>query len=192
MGVLWLAGRVKFRELWVFPLTYFATIVPALLMGKPLSDILGVYFNQMGEYPRLVLNAPSVYQFIPYGIALDENLAARLGIIAAGVLALILLALGFRLRDRLDRDAAMTMAVVLCVGVPFLLPHMHERYFFLADVFTLCWACANVRRVPAAVLAAGASWPATASICGWNIILFCGWASTPSSWGWRRWPCWRR
>lgn len=156
-GVLWLAGRVKFRELWVFPLTYFATIVPALLMGKPLSDILGVYFNQMGEYPRLVLNAPSVYQFIPYGIALDENLAARLGIIAAGVLALILLALGFRLRDRLDRDAAMTMAVVLCVGVPFLLPHMHERYFFLADVFTLCWACANVRRVPAAVLAAGAS-----------------------------------
>ena len=48
-------------------------------------------------------------------------------------------------------------AVVLCIGVPFFLPHMHERYFFLADVFTLCWACANVRRVPAAVLAGGAS-----------------------------------
>ena len=34
---------------------------------------------------------------------------------------------------------------------------MHERYFFLADVFTLCWACANVHRVPAAVLACGSS-----------------------------------
>ena len=51
----------------------------------------------------------------------------------------------------------MTVAVTLCVGVPFLLPHMHERYFFLADVFTLCWACANARRLPAAVLAAGSS-----------------------------------
>ena len=156
-GVLWLAGKVKFRELWVFPLTYFATIVPALLMGKPLGDILRVYFNQMGEYSRLALNAPSVYQFIPYGTQLNEALASRLGIAAAGILVLALLGLGFWFRGRLDRDAAMAAAVVLCVGVPFFLPHMHERYFFLADVFTLCWACANVRRVPAAVLAGGAS-----------------------------------
>ena len=56
---------------------------------------MGIYFTQMGEYSRLVLNAPSVYQFIPYGIELDENLASKLGILAAGVLVLILLALGF-------------------------------------------------------------------------------------------------
>lgn len=156
-GVLWLARKVRFRELWVFPLAYLLVILPAVIMGKPLDDILGIYFNQMGEYPRLVLNAPSVYQFIPYGTELDEQLASRLGIIAAGVLVLALLALGLWLRGRIDRDMAMTIAVILCIGVPFFLPHMHERYFFLADIFTLCWACANVRRIPAAVLAAGAS-----------------------------------
>ena len=156
-GVLWLAKKVRFWELWVFPLAYFGTIVPALLMGKPLGDILGVYLNQMGEYPRLVLNAPSVYQFIPYGTQLNEALASRLGIAAAGILVLALLGLGFWLGNRLDRELVMTVAVVLCVGVPFFLPHMHERYFFLADVFTLCWACANRRRVPAAVLAEGSS-----------------------------------
>ncbi len=156
-GVLWLARKVKFRELWMFPLAYLATAVPALLMGKPLGDILGVYFRQMGEYPRLVLNAPSVYQFIPHGVQVDETLASRLGIAAAGALVLALLALGFLLRDRLDRETIMTMAAILCVGVPFFLPHMHERYFFLADVFTLCWACANVRYIPAAVLTGGSS-----------------------------------
>lgn len=156
-GVLWLAGRVKFRQLWVFPLAYLGSALPALLLGKPLGDILGVYVQQMGEYPRLVLNAPSVYQFIPYGLEVDEVLASRLGIAAAGVLVLALLGLGLWLRGRLDRECVMTIAVMLCVGVPFFLPHMHERYFFLADVFTLCWACANVRRVPAAVLAGGAS-----------------------------------
>lgn len=155
-GVLWLAGRVKFRELWVFPLTYLATIVPALLLGKPLEDILGIYFNQMGEYPRLTLCAPSVFQLLPYGTE-EAGPAALLGIAAAGALVLALLALGFRLRERLDSERIMAMAVVLCIGVPFLLPHMHERYFFLADVFTLCWACANWRRLPAAVLAEASS-----------------------------------
>ena len=156
-GVLWLSGKVKFRELWVFPLAYLGTILPAVLLGKPFGDILGVYFNQMGEYSRLVLNAPSAYQFIPYGAEVDEQLASTLGVGAAAVLVLALLALGFWLRGRLDWDTAMTIAVVLCIGVPFFLPHMHERYFFLADVFTLCWACAKVRRAACAVLAAGSS-----------------------------------
>lgn len=156
-GVLWLAGRVKFRELWVFPLTYLVSIVPALLLGKPLADILGIYFNQMGEYSsRLVLNAPTVYQLLPYGTE-DPGYFALLGVAAAGALVLVLLALGFLHRGRLDNDLAMSTAVVLCVGVPFLLPYMHERYFFLADVFTLCWACANWKRLPAAVLAEASS-----------------------------------
>ena len=156
-GVLWLAKKVRFWELWVFPAAYFAAVLPAVLQGKPLGDILGVYLQQMGEYPRLVLNAPSVYQFIPYGVEVNQALASRLGILAAGTLVLCLLGLGLWMGERLDRGTAMAAAVVLCIGVPFFLPHMHERYFFLADVFTLCWACANVRRVPAAVLAAGAS-----------------------------------
>lgn len=156
-GMLWLAKKVKFRELWVFPLAYLAMIAPAMALGKPLADIVGVYLKQMGEYPRLALNAPSAYQFVPYYAQVDGELAARAGILAAGALVLVLLGLGLWLGDRMDRGTAMAAAVVLCIGVPFLLPHMHERYFFLADVFTLCWACANVRRVPAAVLAGGAS-----------------------------------
>lgn len=156
-GVLWLAKRVKFRELWVFPLTCLAIVAPAAALGKPWNDILGVYFQQMGEYPRLVLNAPSVYQFIPYRAEINQTLASALGIAAAGALVLALLALGWRLRGRMSRETAMAAAVVLCLGVPFFLPRMHERYFFLADVFTLCWACANPRRIPAAVLAEGAS-----------------------------------
>lgn len=159
-GVLWLAKKVRFWELWVFPVTYLATILPAVFLGKPLADILGIYFNQMTEVPHLVLNAASVYQFIPRalheGLA-EGKLASALGIAAAAALVLVLLGLGFWLKDRLDRDIAMTMAVILCIGVPFFLPHMHERYFFLADVFTLCWACANVRCLPVAVLAGGAS-----------------------------------
>lgn len=157
-GVLWLAKKVKFRELLLFPATYVVTIVPALLMGKPLGDILGVYFNQMDEYSyRLTLNAPSVFQFIPYGMEVNDKLLAKLGIIAAFVLVLALLILGICLRKRMNVHIAMAMAAVLAIGVPFLLPHMHERYFFLADVICVCWVCVGLRNLPAAVLAAGSS-----------------------------------
>ena len=156
-GVLWLARRVKFRELLVFPLTYALTIVPALLLGKPLEDILSIYFDQMGEFPALVLNAPSVFQLLPSKIADHKDLVTRAGILAAFALALALLGVGLWLGRRMDNAAVMTAAVVLAIGVPFFLPHMHDRYFFLADVTTLCWACANWKRTPAAVLAAGAS-----------------------------------
>ena len=40
----------------------------------------------------------------------------------------------------------------MVIGVPFLLPHMHERYFFLADVLALAWTCAFPRSAPCALL----------------------------------------
>ena len=157
-GILWLAKKVKFWELLLFPATYIVTIVPALIMGKPLRDVLGVYFNQMDEYSyRLTLNAPSAFQFIPYGMEVDDKLMARAGIIAAFALVVVLMVLAICLRKKMNVSTAMAMAAVLAVGVPFLLPHMHERYFFLADVICVCWACAKASRIPAAVLAAGSS-----------------------------------
>lgn len=157
-GVLWLAKRIRFRELMVFPAAFLLTLLPALRLGKPLADILSVYFNQMGEYSdRLVLNAPSVYQFIPSDAEVDAGLAQKAGILAAGLLVLALLGLALWLGERLDGGAVMAIAAVMVIGVPFFLPHMHERYFFLADALCLCWACVHRRRFPAAVLAEGAS-----------------------------------
>ena len=156
-GVMWLARRVKFWHLWLFPATYMVTILPALLLGKPLWDILKVYFDQMGEYSSLTLNAPTIFQFIPYDLEVDEGLLSTLGIGAAALVVLALLAVGLFMGRKLDRRAFFTMAVVLAIGVPFFLPHMHERYFFLADMLTLCWACTDRKRIPVCGLAAGSS-----------------------------------
>jgi len=151
-GVMWLAKRVRFRELLLFPLTFGAALVPALLLGKPLKDALSVYLGQMGVNVSLTFNAPSVFQFIPWGATANQELLAGLGILAAALLVCILLGLGWWLRKALSHRTVLMMAVVLAVGVPFLLPYMHERYFFLADILTLCLACCLVRTLPIAIL----------------------------------------
>ena len=151
-GVLWFTGRVKFRHLCLFPATYVLTILPALLLGKPLGDILGVYLGQTAEYAdRLTLSAPSVYALIPSGAEVDHSLAFYLGIAAAFLLVLSVFLILFLVRDRVTDQVLMTVAVIFAVGIPFLLPSMHERYFFLADVLTVAWACICWRRLPQAI-----------------------------------------
>lgn len=155
-GGLWLCGRVKFRHLLAFPLTYLLTALPALLLGKPIGDILGVYVNQAGQYDQeLVFNAPTVFALLPSTVELSEgamSTLAKVGIAAAFALCLGVLGLLIWRRKELTRDTWMAAGAVLAVGGPYLLPYMHERYFFLADVLTLVWACADRRRVPLALL----------------------------------------
>lgn len=146
--VLWYGGRVKFRHLALFPVGYAVTILPALALGKPLGDILGVYAGQMGQYTdRLTLNAPSVYSLIPYGAEVDLSAASAAGIAAAFILVGALLFFLFFRRGRLTDQAILTAGVILAVGVPFFLPYMHERYFYPADVLTAVWAVSDPRRV---------------------------------------------
>lgn len=151
--ILWYARRVKFWHLTLFPAAYLGTILPALLLGKPLGDILGVYLYQTGQYNSyLTLNAPSVYALIPSGTEVDTLLWSRLGILAAFALVLMLLGGLFFLRDRLTDGHIVTAGLVLAIGVPLLLPHMHERYFYLAETLSLIWAMAgSYRRAPVAV-----------------------------------------
>lgn len=150
---LWFTGRVKLRHLLLFPAGCAALILPALALGKPLGDILGVYLNQMGEYSAsLSLNAPSVFSFLPYGAPVNTALAARLGIAAAFLLVLALLGLLFRRRGQTSSGLLLAAAVVMAAGVPFLLPYMHDRYFMLAGAVSLVWACTDWRLFPIPLL----------------------------------------
>lgn len=147
--VLWYAKRLKFRHLCLFPVSYFAAILPALLLGRPLLSILGVYFKQAGQYhDRLTLNAPSVFALIPHGAEVNAGLLAKLGIGAAFLLVLGLLAWLFFYRRRLSDRHILTAALILAIGVPFFLPYMHDRYFFLAETLSVVWAVGAYHRAP--------------------------------------------
>jgi amino acid transporter len=68
-----------------------------------------------------------------------------------------LLAVAFRNRDRLNDKAILALSLLFAIVIPFFLPHMHERYFYGADILSLILAFAVPWTFPAALLVQFAS-----------------------------------
>lgn len=138
--------QIKFRHLLMFPITCYVTCIPALLFGKPFGDIVGIYFNQMSEYPWLSMNAPTFWQMI--NVVTPDATLEKVGILLAGVVVVVLLALCFLKKDRVSDKTLLSLALLLGVGIPFFLPHMHDRYFYLADILSVvCVFVFGLRRI---------------------------------------------
>ncbi|MGI5935811.1 MAG: glycosyltransferase 87 family protein [Oscillospiraceae bacterium] len=149
-------GRVKLRHFIIFPITYVVLMLPAVAFGRPLEDALTLYFQQAGTVgSALNYNSPSVFAYVQK--AVDVELYSRLGIGAAfAFMSLVLYWLYIR-REHVTGRILLASALLLSVGIPFLLPHMHDRYFFMADILTLVFAVTAPRYFPLPLLASFAS-----------------------------------
>ena len=149
--------RIRPRHILVFPVTYLWVVFPAVLFGKPFWDTISVYIMQTENYSnRLTLNAPSIFSFIRGTV--NTELYSHLGILAAFLFVAALYVFLFLRRSRVDNRALFLASLLFSVGIPLLLPHMHERYFFLADVLSLILACMVPRRFFVPVLVVFASY----------------------------------
>lgn len=155
-AVLWMQGKLKWYHFLVFPGVYVLLVLPAVLSGRPFMDTITLYLSQTGSIGSgLNYNSPSIFAMIR-NIA-DTEAASRAGIIGAFAYMLAVLGLCFIKRRELNERALLAAAVLLAVGIPFLLPHMHDRYFYAADILTLLWVFAFPEYFPAALLAEFAS-----------------------------------
>ena len=136
--VFLVTGRVKRRHCLAFPIMYVVMVSPALLAGRPFWDTITMYAGQTGTIGSgLNYNSPSIFAVITSEYTYELSL---FGIAAAGLFTCGLLCWLICRRRELDDEVLLCAAVLLAVGIPFLLPHMHERYFFLADMLTLVFA----------------------------------------------------
>lgn len=146
-AVLMLYQKIRWKHLPVFPLIYLLLVLPAVMAGRPLLDTVTLYLHQTGSIGSgLNYNSPSIFAIL-WRIRETEP-ASSLAILAAFIFMLLVLAAARIWRDRLSDRAVLFAAVLFAVGIPFLLPHMHDRYFFSADIlavvlaFSLPWFCA--------------------------------------------------
>jgi Gpi18-like mannosyltransferase len=142
LAVLVLRRKIPWPALVAVPGVVLAMDVPALLVGASPSQLLSVYTDQVGEYSQLTLNAPNVYQLFDF-----DPRVRTLGIFVTGVLVLALVLLAVISRAPLSVSRVVLLGTVFVILVPFFLPAMHERYFFLADVLSVIVAFYVPRRL---------------------------------------------
>jgi Gpi18-like mannosyltransferase len=148
-GVL-VGRRVPLAKWIVPPLVYAALMVPAWLAGWPAEKLATIYIGQSESYnfPGSLAN-PWIFATI-YAPA-----AARhfywLGYTAAAAASL---GIGLLSASAVNRPRALLLLALLsALALPFLLPKMHERYFYLANLIALAGAVADTRK-PVIVVAA--------------------------------------
>ena len=151
--VLLIAKRVKLWQLFLFPLTYTGTILPAVFAGRDFWELLTLYFRNTGSIgDGLNYNSSSIYALLNFD-ALPSQAGERIGIVLAFFLCISVF-VGMLLRkDDMDNRVLLGVAVLFALGVPYLLPHMHDRYFFIADILTFALAVVSPKMslVPACV-----------------------------------------
>ena len=155
---LLLAKKVKWFHLPIFPAVYVLAVSPAILAGRKAMDVLLFYVSSASSVGSgLNYNSPSMYSLL-YFYRLEETAwAARAGILAAALLCLLICVLFLIRRKQVTDKSILFASLLLCCGIPLLLPHMHDRYFFFCDVLTLCIACMLPAAAPTVLLSQFAS-----------------------------------
>lgn len=139
-----LSRRLSPRYFLLPLLAYAAMMLPAWLAGRPAWDLATVYVEQAGTYRWLSMNAPNPWSFVQYTRMVPYETGVFLGTALTVLAALLLGALTVRWR-RLEGADLLLLAGVVATTMPYLLPKMHDRYFFLADILVFALAVCRPR-----------------------------------------------
>jgi Gpi18-like mannosyltransferase len=135
--ILALRKKINWLYFGLVPLVYLIAILPVVLLGRPLLDALLIYTKQSNTFASLTMNAPNFYYLLPREW---RAVIVPLGIVIAAITLLYWAFNTARSKLPLENDNLLLLAVVSVALTPFLLPKMHDRYFYPADVLSIAVA----------------------------------------------------
>ena len=127
--------KIRYQDCFMFFAVYLATLLPAILAGMPIRTALLTYVDQANYFSQLNMNLPNIWRFVDH---VDYSSFRTAGLYVAGLAVLGLLYFTFINRARLIQTLDFVrLAYLFAIIMPFLLPKMHDRYYFLADVLSV-------------------------------------------------------
>ena len=152
---LYIDKRFKLYEAVYSVLAFLAVQIPAWALGLPFTRSFGIYLTQTTQYgASYTLNAPSIYAFIldstenelASAILVLFGIAGAIGL--CGALALFIC----KAKRKLSGQSLILLFLFCGLVIPFLLPRMHERYFFIADIAVILFVCLKPKNWWTAIL----------------------------------------
>ena len=135
--ILLIKKRISWFYLPIIPLAYLGLMLPAWIAGRPIKELLLVYFEQSNKYKELAKNVPNLYQWIPNEL---YNIVVPIGLLLTITAICLLVYLVYRSKLEITHDRLIYLATISVFFMPYLLPKMHERYFYPTDILSIIFA----------------------------------------------------
>ena len=151
---LFVKGKIKARYFLFIPAVYCLSNLPMMMFGRSFADCIKTYFLQMNGYSGLVYSAPSLYAF--FNIE-ESKMLVNTGTLYCIFVVGFICYLFYEKVGKGENKNLLYLATLLLLVIPYFLPKMHDRYFFLADIFTVLCALSNRKFVVPALITCGCS-----------------------------------
>ena len=145
LGFMWLNKKYRIWNLLLIPVGFFITILPSYLVGGGFTEPFKVIGYQFGQYPNMNYGSGSMYAFIEM-MNLRDYFNNGVAIIFALAVHLFVMFVLFYKKIECNEYNMMYVAALYALLTPFVLPHMHERYFFMADIFILLYVIVHKKQ----------------------------------------------
>jgi Gpi18-like mannosyltransferase len=139
LAALWLRKEIHWKYFLVIPLVMLLALVPSWIAGRSIIDLLLIYPAQAGQYEQLTMHAPTVFAWIPDSGRFYPYFYPA-GLILACAAAIFLTFFIYKSKEELIPSTLLELALIAVVMMPFVLPKMHERNFYPADVISIIFA----------------------------------------------------
>lgn len=149
------ATRTPLR--WSLPLLAAPLVLmalPMLLAGRDWFAVIRPYAYHTLRPSLISQGAASAWALAPAG---KSQVAFVVGCVVAAAAGLCLAKVAERAARTRSPLAIVTVAALACTAMPFVLPKMHDRYFYMGEVLAVAAACLNPRLLPAVVLGQASS-----------------------------------
>ncbi len=143
--------KIRWYWLLLLPAAYILSIIPAWLAGRPFMDLLTIYFSQVSVYKLLSLAAPNFYVLFE-DPKYYSTFAVSIGLVVASIIGLVYLYLRGRKFPQISDNGYFIDGITITFLFPFVLPLMHDRYFFIAAMLLFVLAFLDKRFIWPAIL----------------------------------------
>jgi len=136
---LLLRREIPWKDLLIVPSIMLLSLVPALLAGRSLIDLLSVYPSQASQYQQLSMHAPSLLSLIPnFGRFYPYFYPA--GLVLAIAVGLLFSMIIYKSQVELTSSLLIELSLISVILMPLVLPKMLDRYFYPADILSILFA----------------------------------------------------
>jgi Gpi18-like mannosyltransferase len=151
LGAMLLSRRIRWVHVLLIPVGWLVALVPALLNGGSIAEFLKLLFSQGDTFPVLAINIGNPWTALML-LHFNEHIGTLLGV-ALTILVTIALSLWGRRPAFQSPVNTLMLASFSLLVMPYIMPRMHDRYFFPAEVFLCILSCIDLSfALPAALV----------------------------------------